>query len=304
MEKLYAEYYEQDRFSGITSSYWQEYASQTKVLKKGDDFIISGVSYGQILKRSLPAYIHNIVPGALNKYLMHKYRIDKKVKQRGFQVAYRQNRLFDYNCARQMLCVNSIFKNIGLEKSGMVAVIGDGYGFTASLIKLLYPQATVICVNLGKMLIVDVLYIKKVFPETRSMLINDKGDFNKCDQGSILFLEAEKYQLLYSQPVCLFVNIDSMQEMTEEVIKTYFDIMRSSTVESYFYSCNRVEKKLPDGTVIKFSDYPWDKRDAILIDEKCQWCQKFPLEQPPFWRYMDGPVQHRLIRLFRRNGNQ
>ena len=180
-------------------------------------------------------------------------------------------------------------------------VIGDGYGFMTSLLKMRYPQATVICVNLGKVLMFDAAYTKMACPGENCSLIDKKEDFNNAKQGSVLFLEAEKYELLYSLPVGLFINISSMQELDRNAIKTYFDIMRSSTVESLFYSCNRIEKELPDGTIIRFDDYPWDKKDEIIIDEKCPWCQKYPVNKPPFWRRLDGPTQHRLVKLYRRS---
>ena len=57
------------------------------------------------------------------------------------------------------------------------------------------------------------------------------------------------------------------------------------------------EKILPDGTVIRFMDYPWDAAEEILIDEPCPWYQKYPSPKPPFWKPFDGTFLHRLIKL-------
>ena len=100
-------------------------------------------------------------------------------------------------------------------------------------------------------------------------------------------------------PVSLFINIASMQEMDMAVIQKYFSIMRTSTVESYFYCCNRENKTLPDDSVICFSDYPWDEKERIIIDEPCSWHQQYPSNFPPFRRNFDGTHLHRLIKLNR-----
>ncbi len=94
----------------------------------------------------------------------------------------------------------------------------------------------------------------------------------------------------------LFINIASMQEMDMNVINNYFNYMRQSSKDNtYFYCCNRAEKILPDGSKIKFNDYPW-YRAKIISDEKCQWYQKYPASKPPFWRNFDGPLHHRLVK--------
>ena len=72
--------------------------------------------------------------------------------------------------------------------------------------------------------------------------------------------------------------------------------MRSSTApQIYFYCANRVEKTLPDGTVTRFRDYPWQPSTA-LFDELCPSHRAYPVLAPPFWRPFDGDVQHRLVR--------
>lgn len=81
------------------------------------------------------------------------------------------------------------------------------------------------------------------------------------------------------------------------VINEYFDLMRSGDGARYFYCCNRVEKKLPDGSVIRYNDYPWSADDTIVIDELCPWYQKYPVSLPPFWKPFAGPIRHRLVQL-------
>ena len=89
-----------------------------------------------------------------------------------------------------------------------------------------------------------------------------------------------------------------MQEMDLHIIDRYFQDMRSiKTKKLIFYCCNRIEKKLPDGTITKFKEYPWIAEDEIIRDELCPWHQEFYSFNPPFFRVYDGPIQHRLVSL-------
>jgi len=89
-----------------------------------------------------------------------------------------------------------------------------------------------------------------------------------------------------------------MQEMDLHIIDRYFQDMRSiKTKKLIFYCCNRIEKKLPDGTITKFKEYPWIAEDEIIRDELCPWHQEFYSFRPPFFRRYDGPIQHKLVNL-------
>ena len=90
-----------------------------------------------------------------------------------------------------------------------------------------------------------------------------------------------------------------MGEMNPPVVAAYFDDMRAIAHERdvLFYCCNRQEKKLPDGVVTRFADYPWRAEDQIMVDELCPWTQFYYSILPPFYRPYDGPFMHRLLTL-------
>jgi hypothetical protein len=88
-----------------------------------------------------------------------------------------------------------------------------------------------------------------------------------------------------------------MQEMNPPVIANYFEYMRGSKAEEkYFYCCNRLEKVLPDGTITKFNEYPWNGCE-ILLDEACPWYQGYVDHNYPFYHPFDGVIWHRLVKL-------
>tara|TARA_X000001388_G_C2229183_1_gene122420 strand:- start:1948 stop:2625 length:678 start_codon:yes stop_codon:yes gene_type:complete len=182
-----------------------------------------------------------------------------------------------------------------------VCIIGDGYGFLTSFIHLIDPQTKIICINLGRTLFFDVFYSSKNFSDTNTILLDcekNKRDF--LDNANIVFIEAENYKLLENLPIDLFINIASMQEMNPDIINNYFKFMRKSSSSScFFYCCNRQYKELPDGTEIVFANYPWAEKDIILFDELCPWYQKSPSLRPPFYHKYDGPIQHRLVKLYK-----
>lgn len=115
----------------------------------------------------------------------------------------------------------------------------------------------------------------------------------------MIAIQAVHHQLLRQVSLDLVINIASMQEMDPPVIAEYFDDFRAVSVKRplYFYCCNREGKKLPDGTTVRFVDYPWSISDHILVDELCPWHQKYYTVVPPFYRPFDGPIRHRLVRM-------
>ena len=118
------------------------------------------------------------------------------------------------------------------------------------------------------------------------------------EETCVIAIQASNYAILKDCPIDLAINIASMQEMNPENIRNYFDDdVVASTGDLAFYCCNREEKTLPDGTITRFKEYPWNSLDIILIDEVCPWYQQYYLYIPPFYRHYDGPHRHQLRNL-------
>jgi hypothetical protein len=132
--------------------------------------------------------------------------------------------------------------------------------------------------------------------------VDKNADFIFCPAENIASLDALVFDLA--------VNIGSMQEMNEQTVRNYFDFFRRHMAkDNLFYCCNRLEKVLAGGEVLKFYSYPWKDKDRHRIDEKCAWQRFFfaahmeprgPKIGPwrvPFVNYYDGTLQHRLTTL-------
>ena len=191
-------------------------------------------------------------------------------------IAKRQGRVYDKDLLRHSLTLAFLRDRLDLaSEKDPIAVIGDGFANMASLILANLPHSRVILVNLTKTLLVDLAFTFKAFPEAGIALVQDADDMAEAMQRTdirVIAVGADNARLLAGVPISLAVNIMSMMEMDPPVTKMYFDTLRQCPRKStVFYCCNRVEKRLPDGTITRFSGYPWDPDDEILVDEPSPW---------------------------------
>ena len=307
LEYLYQKYFLKN-FSPteVTSSHWKTIGGHDVKWDNGA-FILKGQGFGVFRTDSFTNRALSFSEEILSRYLLRKFNCPTTLASSGRKIANQQGRVFVFDCAKQLLSIASILESLpkgasqndlGLCARGIkvVCVIGDGYGYATSLVRQLDPQTKILCINLGKTLMFDVYYTQKSLPNARVAIIRKEGEGEKLiNDNDIVFMEAENYHLLMDLPIDLFINIASMQEMNQKTIDLYFSHMRSSTSDRIlFYCCNRLEKRLPDGEISIFNQYPWRNEDKILLDEICPWYKKFPISRPPFWRTPDGPHQHRL----------
>ena len=109
--------------------------------------------------------------------------------------------------------------------------IGAGYGRTAEALLLLYPYIThYTIVDLASVLKLSRRYLSKILPAEVYAKINFVAvdDFDEDRLGE----------------VDLVLNINSMQEMSEEVVRAYLSFI--SRRAQYFYSKNTVGKFVPE----------------------------------------------------------
>ena len=204
------------------------------------------------------------------------------------------NVLFSFDHAKHVIIYDFLDSYSLFKTQNIICIIGDGHGFLGTLIKAMCPDIKILFINLGRNLLIDIECFSRIFPDITPLYFRKPEDHKQIPKHSIIFLEAENYDYMKNLPISLFINIASMQEMDMTVIKSYFEYMATSTGNPYFYCANREEKKLPDGSAIRFCDYPWRGAD-VIIDGPCPWYQKYPIWRPPFWYPFDGTIMHRLV---------
>lgn len=297
---LYDKFYKEfDEYSNVTSSHWRVIGGH-HVVPKGEELLLKGVGFGgfseDIVINKIKYSYYNLLISSMKR----KMRCNDKLWKLGKEVAKKQGRLFDFDCAKQVLAIDYLLKRLDVENFSSadinrVCVIGDGYGYMTSLMYEFEPSLEVTCVNLGRSLIFDVYY-STLSSDCRVGVIDEGGVNNN---NNINFIPAENYSIIQKiKQQDLFINIASMQEMDLPIVNNYLRFMRDERHNSpLFYCCNRISKRLPDGGVICFDDYGWRADDTIIFDELCEWYQRYPKTVPFGWRDFDGPIRHKLVYL-------
>ena len=294
-----------------SSSHWDYYHSNFEFNKNKFSGLI-GFGENKIPYKGIAKIAHFILQTPFriigNKFskFNYLYNLAKKIRKK-------QNSAFDLDILRQVISLSFFFENLTKNQleNDFTCIIGDGFGSLTSLMLASNFSSKVLLVNLTKTLLVDLWYIKSWMGEKKFnesvILIDNINDLNKHNTQEILnsnkikliAIEAKNHNLIRRFKIDFFVNIVSMQEMNNETIDNYFNDIRKSLKEKnlYFYCCNRLIKKLPDGTITNFNKYPWRNEDKYLVNELCPWHNYFYQKLPPFYKKYDGPVQHRLVRL-------
>ncbi len=285
-----------DNKDNTSSSYWdhqhKDFKYENGVLKDAKGFGMHQKPYNKVLKM-----IHTFFQKKYVNYAMDQKNLNSILFE-AQTIVDLQGRGLDLDVLRQCLTIEflshkGVFKN--LDK---IVIIGDGWGLLASLCLKLGLAKTVVSVNLTKTLLANMIYIEKVFGvgwlNENSMVIKDKEDIKKIKDQRHLILEAKNYELLKYIQKSLVINIASIQEMDLEVIHNYMSYLYYQKEPFYFYLCNRIEKYLPDGSLIKFEEYGLNEKDDLIVNELCKWHQDFYTLRPPSFRKYDGEHIHQL----------
>lgn len=292
------------------SSHWQDFSRQFQV-KVGDDGVLQdlvGYGFGEsdrssIALRTFAAignWLHLLVldaPGLRAQVPLAK----KLVHQMGLhfsQDAFRQT------CTDWFLA-GRLKNGAARERPGTILVIGDGHGILSALLHIRFPAARIFLVDLGATLLFQAVYLAKAFPSAPHALTDE--DVAPACGATFSYCPADRIESLPNGDIDLAINVASMQEMTPTVVADYFKLLRKRRTR-IFYCCNRLEKRLSGGELLRFMDYPWSPADVHLVDEACPWHQWFfgPSRAPrvrvggvpiPLVHRYDGVHWHRLTRL-------
>lgn len=229
----------------------------------------------------------------------------QKIDRTAASLAKRQGRAYDGDLMRHTLTMALLDDRLELDQDAqLVAVIGDGFANMSALVLACVPSSQVILVSLTKTLLVDLVFLRKTFPDESIALVQNESEMKNAiasDNIRIIAVRADDARLLAKAPVTIGINIKSMMEMEPAVTAAYFDFLRGGPAErTAFYCCNVVKKLWADGTVICFYEYPWDEDDELIVDEKCPWDQYGYRKSLPFYYKRKKPTLHRLVYLKKR----
>lgn len=270
------------------SSYWQKWVNNFDFLNSADDVKqIYGDYFTPVRWMSnnfILRLLVNLELLTFNFLSSPKYflkAICKSSYWRLRKVCLRQGRHMNFTNVIALNSFNLLCSRINLNLA-TICVIGDGASnFVSMCLEESTKFAKIVSINLAEIHMVETeMLLRAGISESQMILVDSEQSARGFLQASakIAIVSADDVQSLANLKIDIFVNMSSMQEMTAKAISEYFELIKKSS--SYFYCCNREEKKLPDGSIVKFFEYPWtDAR--FLLNEICPWINKtFNLTRP------------------------
>jgi putative sugar O-methyltransferase len=147
-----------------------------------------------------------------------------------------------------------------------VCDIGGGYGGLASKLKMAFPDATVICLDLPEVNAVQAVHLNSLYPDADVLLFGEESAVSSEIMAKYDFCILPGWALdeMDHQFMDIYINTRSMMEMNSETIKGYFQtIQRTLRRGGFFYNANRY-RKTTVGEEILIKSYPYDKRWVFL----------------------------------------
>ena len=245
------------------SSYWKNRLKEYD-FRKINAYVNSGTFTKRTIKQKLFHYINqrlyfSKIQG-INIFKTNSYK-------KGLNIAKKQNRLLDYDFLRMVFTYHFIteIKKIKFTK---ICIIGDGKSTLTSIFKEMHPEIEIYYVNLVEIMIQDykILSKSKQINDKDHIIVQNENDLNL--KKKLYFIPSSNAHFLKNKNIDLFLNTVSFQEMLPDILENYFEIISSN--KSILYHCNRIEKKLDDGSITKVKDYPI-KNGKIIFNEKCPW---------------------------------
>lgn len=183
-------------------------------------------------------------------------------------------------------------------KSNKLCVIGDGrLNFSSIILKKYNNISKLYHINLPEVLFFELKLLQKLnlLKIDDVKYITSKEQLYEAETNpeiKYLLFSPNSSNLLLNNNIDLFVNIASFQEINNNIINKYLNIIKSNN--AFFYHCNRKFKKLIGGEM--FSVNLFDKYiNAKVFSGVCPWHNLYYSLKPPFLLKYDGIHIHELF---------
>ena len=152
-------------------------------------------------------------------------------------------------------------------KNCTVCEIGPGTGNMASLLYHHF-NTKLFLVDLPMTFFFSSAFLMQFCPAAKIALPHETAGINFDPEGyDIIMMTPQQTHQMQDQSIDLTVNLHSMQEMNDQVIRSYFDLIdRTTKPGGYLFCANRVEKVM-DGKLLRFVDYPWRSQTRTIVYE-------------------------------------
>lgn len=152
--------------------------------------------------------------------------------------------------------------------------IGGGFGGLTRVLKLYFPNAKFILLDLPEANALSTYFLHANFPHSRFFLLTDLRNGENLDWNTRDFAILPGWCSEHIAPrvADYVINTRSMQEMTRETIRYYFsEIERLIKPGGLFYCVNRYIKKIGDENIV-LAEYPFDANWKFIFSQP-KWLQ-------------------------------
>ena len=183
---------------------------------------------------------------------------------------------YNFNDLRLIYFALQIKSNLNVADNPIFCEIGSGYGGLAHKLKVLFPNAKILQIDLPEAAATATFYLKSLHPSSQILTYQDFENHQKRGETSRSFFGNDFDFAILPPPLLseapdayfdLFVNTRSMMEMKFSAIGNYFDlIQRKTKINGLFYNVNRYYKSTV-GEPIRLRDYPYDAYWQVLLSQ-------------------------------------
>ena len=158
------------------SSHWEKYLREFKY-DQGALSVPRGAEGHHPRRSSVHQLAHYTLQTPFRR-MGARYPNFRKFQRLGHDVVKRRGGLFDLSMMRQVLTLSKLSEHLDLDQLDKpIVIIGDGWGAMTSLVLSCLSRSKVVTINLSKMLLMDMVYTRRAFPDVNICLTRDVHEY-------------------------------------------------------------------------------------------------------------------------------
>jgi putative sugar O-methyltransferase len=139
----------------------------------------------------------------------------------------------------KLWCLETLRRHLRFDRRRLLIVeLGAGYGGLARLLKLAYPDSTIVVIDIPETLFFSAGYLISSFPDAKATLADGRRPVD-FDADDFVFLPVGAEGAIGRRPIDLFVNCHSLGEMPNHVIDRWFDFIQTKADVRHAFMLNR-----------------------------------------------------------------
>ena len=166
----------------------------------------------------------------------------------------------------------SIYNSCDTKQLSSVIEVGAGSGRTSYVFMKLLPHLKYIIVDIPPALFLSQTYLSSVFQDRKIFKFRSFNTFaevaDEFSQADLIFLMPDQLKKIPDQSVDLFLAIDCLHEMKQDVVQFYFE-EADRLASSFYFKCWQKTIMPYDGLSYVFENYPINPSWQRVFYEGC-----------------------------------